>query len=95
MTNKYTGQISTGQYEFLNFEIEGTAQDAVEAYKELQTAWKGGEGVSSKDFNAFLDTYISTGKPGELEVWENMTDQQKIIVNEVKKSFARIKSKNN
>ena len=102
---KYLLHIPTEQYGFISAEIErveeegtyagriATPHDAVEAYKAVQEAFKGGAGVSSKDFNAFLDTYISTGKPGELEVWEQMTDQQKIVINEVKKCFSRIKSK--
>lgn len=96
---KYTGQISTGQYEFLAFELEGTAEEATEAYKGLQEAWnpkQDGIGVPLKEFNAFLDSFLNTSHApdGGLEVWERMSTQQKIIVNEVKKSIKRITSKN-
>lgn len=85
---KHTFHIATGQYEFLEQEFEGTTEEAVEAYKELQGAWKGGEGLPQKEWNEWLDSYLA-GKPGSIDDWNQMSDFQKQVVNEIKKSRKR------
>lgn len=90
---KFTGQISTGQYEFISFECEGTPEEAVEVYKALQNAWKGdvGAGLSSREYCRFIDEYINTGKPPEdgMSLWQDMDSKQRHVVNELKKALAR------
>lgn len=94
---KFTGHIKTGDYEFLQFELDGSAEDAVAAYKELQDAWKGedGTGITHKDWCRFLDTYLSTGSPPEdgMSLWQDMNSEQKRVVNECKKTLARLSRK--
>lgn len=93
---KYTGHIKTGDYEFLQFELEGTAEDAVEHYRALQEAWKGGTGIPHKDWCRFLDVYLSTGTPPEdgMSLWQDMDERQKWMVNETKKCLKRINKTN-
>lgn len=93
MEKKYICHVPIEQYGFISVEIEGTAEDALEAYQEISHAKKGGINVSSKDFNDFIDTYISTGRPPEkgFELWENMSTEQKVIINHIKKHFNRAK----
>ena len=50
------------------------------------------EGLSSKDWNAFLDKYLETGK-GETEIYFQMSDEQKRVIQEVKRSLKRISYK--
>ena len=89
---KYTAHVPTEQFGFISIELEGTAEEAVQAYKELAQTYKGGAGISSKEFNDFLDVYVSTGHPpeGGLQVWEQMDEKQKHVVNELKKLFKRL-----
>lgn len=94
-------RIPTTQYGFLEVEEEfsvfGTPLDLRQRHDELVAAFarETGEGLSPKEFNAFMDTYLSTGKPGEIDDWARMSDEQKNIVNEVKKCFLRLKNKQN
>lgn len=86
---KFVGQISTGQFEYLNFEMEGgTAEDAVAAYHDLKRAWEGGEGLPQKEWCKLRDNYLRTGKmdgdPGELE---KLSRAQAWFINEAKKAF--------
>lgn len=92
---KYLAHVPTEQYGFISVEVEGIAEDATEAYRGLQEAWKprqDGTGVPLKEFNSFLDSFLNTSHApdGGLEVWERMSTQQKVIVNEVKKALRRI-----
>ena len=87
---KFKGHIPTETYGFIEFELEGEAQDDVLAYKDLQAAYKDGSGLPQKEFNACLDTYIRTGKfEGGVECWENMNDFQRKVIGEVRKSLKR------
>ena len=89
---KYEAHVPTEQYGYISAEIEGTAEEAVDTYRELQRAWSGPPrpqpGLPDKLFNAWLDGYIA-GKPGTVDEWSQMNDEQKLIINEVKKSHKR------
>lgn len=85
---KYLAHVPTEQYGFISIEVEGTAEEAVQAYKELQEAFKGGSGLPTKEFNAWLDSYLE-GKPGSVNEWEQMSTVQKLVINEIKKSRKR------
>lgn len=95
MEKKYTCHVPIEQYGFISCELEGTAEDALEAYQELSHAKDGGTGISMKEFNTFFDSYVNTGHAPEngMEVWERMSLDQKKILNEFKKCLARIKPK--
>lgn len=87
---KYDFQITTGQFEFIHGEIEGTPEDAVEAFKALKLAFNGGSGLGDREWNKFLDSYLATGSitgdPGELA---NLSKAQAWLINEIKKSKKR------
>lgn len=95
---KYEAHIPTEQYGYISVEVEGTALDAVAAYKELQDAWKdeGGVGLTNRDWCRFLDTYLSTGSPPEdgMSLWQDMNMEQRRVVNEFKKCLKRINKSN-
>jgi len=50
------------------------------------------DGLPSKDWNAFLDRYLETGK-GETEDYFKMSEEQQRVVQEIKKSLKRISYK--
>lgn len=58
---KYLAHVPTEQYGFISIEIEGDAQDAVNAYRELSAAFQGGAGVGMKALAATLVEYCKTG----------------------------------
>ncbi len=88
---RHTFHIATGQYEFMEQTFDGTSEDAVEAYKELKKAWDrdDGLGLPSKLWNKWIDDYLSGRGAGSVEEWEQMSKEQKIIINEIKKSLKR------
>lgn len=90
---KYLAHVPTEQYGYVSVEVEGTAQEAVEAYRELVGAWKGeqgGAGIDPKTFNKFLDEYLTTGKiTGAGDVWEDLSKVQQVVFSEIKKSYKR------
>ena len=50
--------------------------------------------MEDREFNNLLDKYLSTGKMTPDE-YEQLNDEQKFIIQTIKRAFARIKSKLN
>ena len=87
---KYNGRVVAGQYEFIEFETEGSPEEAVMAFKDLKRAYEGGSGVDTKRFNDLVDEYLSTGKvQNGGDVWEELDERQRWFFNEIKKSIKR------
>lgn len=85
---KYEGHIKTGDYEYLQFELEGTAEEAVEAYRSLQEAWKGGKGLGMKEFAKIVLEYCKTGaivNGGD----KDFSSNEKLLLGELKKIIRR------
>lgn len=92
---KYKSQLripTTDQYAYIEVEFEGTAEDTIQAYNEFTNLVKPQEGLPSKDFNKILDAYLNgTGIPAD--VYMSMGDDQKMVIQEIKKSLKRIQAK--
>lgn len=77
-------------YAYIEVQFDGTADEAFEEYKRLTSLVKGGAGLERKDFIKVLDEYLTTktlsGDPGVLA---EMSDDQLLVIQEIKKSFAR------
>lgn len=88
---KYALRLPTDTYAYIEARVDvETPQEAVEAYKELQRAWKGesGSGLNATQWNAWIDSYLQ-GKAGSIDEWSEMDDFQKKCINEIKKSMKR------
>ncbi len=95
---KHLFHIATGQFEFIEEEYEGTAEEAVEAYKSLTEAFRAsigaGAGLTPKDFNRAVDEFNLTGslKDGP-DLYANMSTNQQFYFQTQKKSLKRLESK--
>lgn len=89
---KATFRIPTTQYGFLEIEEEssGEVKDLYERNLELVGAFQPSTGLAPALFNKWLDGYIK-GTAGSIEEWTQMSEVQKIVINEVKKSHNRNK----
>lgn len=87
---KYTGQISTGQYEYLNFELEGSAEEAVAEYKTLQRLYTGGSGVGIKKLAEVITEYCKTGSIVEGHEYDFSTNEA-LLIGEIKKLIRKSK----
>ncbi len=95
--NKYQFQIvGAQQFEYIMGEGEYASPGAaVAAYNELRKAYSGekaGEGITNKEFDAFLDYYLQTNS-GSTEVYAKMSKDQQDRIQMLKRAFARIKNK--
>ena len=80
-------------YAFINVQVEGEPDEIVKAYHEFTELVKvQPQGLPDKDFRAILDDLMDdqsiSGDPGDVD--EKMSPQQKLIINEVKKSIKRL-----
>lgn len=87
-------RIPTEMYAYIEVEVEGTAEQIVEAYYEFTKLVKPQEGLPTKEWQAALDRYLNDGS-GETEVYMAMSPTQKAVMQELKKAFNRIDYKAN
>ena len=90
---KYELRIPTDPYAYITCFFEGEPHEAVEEYRRLTALVKGGTGLTDKEFNAALDKFAWEDKgnngiePGQ---YERMSDEQKTIIQAIKRSRKRI-----
>lgn len=90
---KTTIRIPTTQYGFVEFEVEApTVADAILLHNDAITFYAGGEGLEVKEWNATLDNMLLTGECNP-DTIQRMSERQQLLINEIKKAFKRIKSK--
>lgn len=81
---KYLAHVPTEQYGYISVEIEGTPEEAVEAYRALQGAWKGGDGLGMKSFAKVVLEYC-TSKEIANGGDHNFSTNEKLLLGEIKK----------
>lgn len=86
---KYKIHVPTVEYGFIEAEVEGDNEDAVEEHNDLLESYRGGLGLSRDEFNACLDRYLKEGT-GETDVYLRMNKEQQNVIQELKKAFKRI-----
>lgn len=96
---KITHHIPTEQYGFTEVETESLdemSQDDIACilgqYRALAGAVKEAGGLPEPEYQKFLDKYL-LGEGGETEVYNQMSDTQKNIIQTIKRALARIKSR--
>ena len=87
---KSTIRIPTEQYAYLEFEVEGSAEEIIAEYHRITDLYKGGEGLVQADFNEVLDNYLWGSADMEADDYAAMSVVQKAVIQEIKKSKKRI-----
>lgn len=85
--------VPTVEYGNIKFQVEGTSQEIIDEARSLINSWKGGFGLEAKQFNGWLDRYLTEGT-GNAELYSQMSSVQQSIIQEIKKSMKRINYKN-
>ncbi len=86
-------RIPTVQFGYLDFQFEGTPEEAITEHNRILALYNGGFGLEPKEWNKALDLYLEKGE-GETEVYMQMSAEQQRVMQEIKKAFARINYKN-
>ena len=85
-------RIPTDMYAFVEIDVEGSFEEIAVAYREAKDHILGGEGVTPKEFNDFIDEYLTTKQiVNGGDIYERMNLRQKDIIQTIKRSFNRIK----
>ncbi len=79
------------QYAFIEMHVEGTPQEIVRVYNELNEAyWGQGEaGLPQKEWNRLLDGYLNGGGM-HAEEMEGLSEKQGWMIHEIDKCFNRL-----
>lgn len=90
---------SKDPYGYVEFEQENITEtpeevrSVIDQLEEMMSYHKGetaGPGLPDKEFNTFLDNYLKNNT-GELEVFNRMNEEQKKMIQTLKKAFKRLK----
>jgi hypothetical protein len=87
-------RIPCEMYAFVEVECEGGPQEIADNYREFTRLMRPNEGLPPKEWNKALDTYLETNKM-DGEAYEKMSQFQKDVIQEIKRSIKRIDYKNN
>lgn len=81
------------EYAFIEYEFEGSIEEATVEYHRLTAIAKdGNSGLAEPEWRAVLDDLLDDGSiQGDPGMMEQMNPAQKWLINEVKKSYKRIK----
>lgn len=90
---KYHLRVPTSeQYAYIEAEYEGSAEEAVEAYRELTVAVRTGFGLPQAEFNKALDEYLKTNElRNGADLYAQMDAAQQRVFQELKKAFKRMR----
>lgn len=90
----YKLHVKIGDFEFVESEYSDsvTREQLAEEYQLLTQAFKPKVGLERLVWNKLLDKYIVTGTM-EAHEYESCSDEQKRVIQEIKKSSARINPK--
>lgn len=96
-TYKATIRVPTDMYAYFEVEMEGTPQEIIDGHEELKTLYKASQstpdGLPAKEFDKALDKYLC-GQGMDSEVYAAMSKEQTTTIQTIKRSLARIKSRN-
>lgn len=86
---------ANAEYSNIEFEFEGTAEQAIDEYYRLFELFRGGKGLDNKTFIGILDELWEkesiSGDPG---IVEQMSESQRNIIRAFKLVIQRAKDKN-
>jgi hypothetical protein len=86
-------RVATDMYEFIELEVEGSEEQLWDTYKSLKRKTIPQKGLEAKEWNAALDRYLTNGDC-DANVYGAMSDEQKRVIQEIKRSTKRINYKN-
>ena len=75
-------------YAYIEVEFDGSPEEIVEAHENLTRLVEPQGGIPTKDFNQALDLYLEKGT-GDTQQFLDMSDEQKRVFQEIKKSIKR------
>lgn len=85
---KYESHVPVEQYGYIAVETD-TAEEAVNEYNRIKKMFSS-PGIPEPQWRDLLDEYLSTGKvTNGGEFWEDMSELQRAVINEIKKSIKR------
>ena len=84
-----TIRVPLAQYSYLEFEFEGTPDEAIVEHNRILRLYEGGAGLEQKDFNATLDRYIFGDGNMVADDYAAMSKLQQFVISEIRKSKKR------
>ena len=85
-------RIPTTQYAYLEFQFEGTAEEAITEHNRILNLYNGGFGLPDKQFNAIYDALLNKGEiegdPGLVD--SEMSVTQRGSIQDLKRALKRV-----
>lgn len=85
---------ANAQFSNIEFEFEGTAEQAIDEYYRLFDLFRGGVGLDDKEWRGLIDAYMTGNKSYDYEaIIGKLSERQQWCMNQIKLSRVRIKPK--
>lgn len=85
------------QYAFIEVDFEGTPNEIVAAYNEINNAYWNQKEVAplaDKEYNEFIDN-LMLGESNHIETWEKCSPEQRAAAQVIKRSLKRLEAREN
>lgn len=93
---KVTCHVKTGEFEFIELSdevsLETPMEDIRNFYVSLKDTFAEKPGIDRKEFNTFIDNQLNE-RGNDINIYEQMSERQMLVVQEIKKAMARAESK--
>lgn len=86
-------RIPTVQYGYMEFPFSGTPEEVITEHNRILQLYNGGFGLEPKEWNKWLDKYL-TDKTGDADIYAQMSSQQQNVIQEIKRAIKRLEYKN-
>lgn len=85
-------RLATDQFCYIEFSVSGTTEEIIAEHEKIKRIYRGGQ-MEEREFNIALDRYLTDGTM-DSAVYEDMSTEQKSIIQCIKKSVKRMNSRN-
>lgn len=86
-------RLATADFCYINFYFEGTPEEIISEYHRVSKLYKGTLDLSDRGFQTLLDRYLVNGDMNSDE-FDGLGPYQSMVIDTLRKSFARIKRNN-
>lgn len=92
---KATLRVPLDQYAFIEFRYDDKfiqPADLIAKYREAMREFKGGPGLTEREFQAFIDRQLC-GDPNQADEYARTSNEQKNVIQIIKRALKRIEAR--
>lgn len=88
-----TIRIPCEQFAFIEIQTDATPTETIELYRHYTALYKGGIGITEREFQQYLDAFITKDSPITADEYAAMSREQQNVIQVIKRAIKRIRSR--